>query len=163
MKTLSCIIALVFAFNYGSGQSTQNFDKFKLGTPEECKAAEPLALKASTYVLSTPFEKKDLVRLQSLSFIMSWMDATPDYTFTIDEASTKICKGNTDLLGLYVSAMTKYCLENPSSAKDEKAVKLNAITYVLNYCENPKNNMKMTKELKKLSDAKSKGELEKEL
>jgi hypothetical protein len=91
------------------------------------------------------------------------MSGTPDYNFTLDEVAGKLIKGNDDLLGLYMAAMAKYSLQNKASAKNVKLVKLNAITILLNYCEDANNNMKMTKQLKKLSEAKAKGELEQAL
>lgn len=147
----------------GSFAQLPDFENIKLDNKEECTAAEPSALQACNYILSAPYEKKDIVRLKALSFILKWMSATPDFSFTIDETATKSMKGNDDLLGLYLAAMAKYCLENREAAKDKNKVKLNAVTLVLNYCEDEKNNMKMPKALKKLSEAKAKGELEKSL
>lgn len=163
--SMKSILSIVLAIFYISSfaQTTQDYDNVKLETAAECKAAEPIVLEASNYVLSTPFEKNDIGRLKSLSLIIRWMSATPDYSFGLDEVASKIMKGNDDLLGIYMTAMTKYCLENKASAKDQKLVKLNAVTYVLNYCEDAKNNVKMTKQLKKLSEAKARGELEKSL
>ncbi|MES1226704.1 MAG: hypothetical protein ABUT20_65120 [Bacteroidota bacterium] len=157
------IIIIVLAILCNNSWAQTNYDNVKLETAADCKAADPIALEASTYLLSTPFEKDNVIRLNSLSFIIKWMSATPDYTFSIDEMASKIMKGNDELLGLYMAAMTKYCLENKASSKDQKLIKLNAVIYVLKYCEDEKNNMKMTKQLKKLSDAKAKGELESSL
>jgi hypothetical protein len=158
MKAIIVIILTIYV-NCSFAQ-VQNYDNVKLATAADCRAADPVALEASTYLLSTPFEKDNISRLKSLSFIIKWMTATPDYSFAIDETAGKLMKGSDDLLGLYMAAMTKYCLENKASANDQKLVKLNAITYVLNYVENEQNNIKMTKQLKKLSEAKAKGELE---
>jgi hypothetical protein len=156
------IVLLVFLCFSSFAQTTTNYDAVKLESATDCTVAEPLALNASTYLLSTPFEKNDLNRLKSLSFVIKWMSATPDYSFSLDEVATKLMKGN-DLLGLYMAAMTKYCLENKDASTNQKLVKLNAITLVLNYCEDAKNNIKMTKQLSKLSEAKAKGELESSL
>lgn len=157
------IIGLTVFCNCLFAQSGPDYDNIKLETAADCRAAEPMALQASTYLLSTPFEEKNITRLRALSFIIKWMSATPDYSFTLDNVASKLMKGNDDLLGLYMAAMTKYCIENKESAKDPKLVKLNAVTAVLDYCENEKNNLKMTKQLKKLAEAKAKGELEKSL
>ena len=46
------------------------------------------------------------------------MSGTPDYTFTLEAVATKIIKGNDELLGVYMACMTKFCLENKSSAND---------------------------------------------
>lgn len=161
MKTI--IIIMLAVLSISSFAQTTDYDKVKLETAADCKAADPIALEASNYLLSTPFEKDSMVRLKSLAFVIKWMSATPDYSFSLDESVTKPLKGNDDLLGLYMAGMTKYCLENKGSAKDQNLVKVNAMTYVLNYCENEENNLKMTKQLKKLSEARANGELEKSL
>ncbi len=157
---LTLLLAL---FCYSSFAQSPDYESIKLGNKEECTAAEPSAIQACTYIFSTPFEKNDLARLNALAFIIKWMSATPDFSFTIDETAIKSMKGNDDLVGLYLAAMTKYSLENREAAKDKNKVKLNAVTLVLNYCEDEKNKMKMPKALKKLSEAKAKGELEKAL
>ena len=74
----------------------------------------------------------------------------------------KIGRDN-DLLGLYMISKAKYILENKANAKDPKLVKLNAVILLLNYCSKKENSIKMTKQLKKLAEAKEKGELEKAL
>jgi len=163
MKGIIIIIMLAIVFNSSFAQSTTDYDNVKLATAADCKAADPIALEASTYLLSMPFEKDNVVRLKSLAFIIQWMSATPDYHFTLDESVVKPLKSNDEYLGLYMAAMTKYSLENKESANDLNLVKVNAMTAVLNYCENEANNMKMTKPLKKLSEAKANGELEKSL
>lgn len=159
---MKAVYILFFAIlcNSSFAQSNQNYNDIKLETAEQCQAANPAALQAANYILSTPFKEEDVQRLQSLSFILRWMEATPDFTFNIDETATKLSKENNELLGLYITAMTKYCLENKAMAEDQKQVKLNAVILVLNYCENKNNNFKMTKQLKKLSEAKAKGKLE---
>ena len=162
MKKLTLFLSLWY-FHSGYSQSLPNLDEIKLEKPADYKTAEVIATQAATYLLSTPFEKNDLDRLKSLQFVIKWMSGTPDYSFTLDNVATKILKGNDDLLGLYMACMTKYSLENKVSSTDAAEVKLNSIKMLLAYCENPDNNMRMTKALKKLSEANKKGELEKEL
>ncbi|HMU46780.1 MAG TPA: hypothetical protein PKC72_10455 [Chitinophagaceae bacterium] len=140
-----------------------NFDDVRLEQGSDYKTAEPTVMKAATYILSTPFEKNDISRLKSMQFLIKWMSGTPDYTFTLDDVAGKITKGNDDLLGTYMACMTKYCIDHPESSKDPSAVKINSLKMLLEYCENSANNMKMTKQLRKLSEANKKGELEKEL
>ena len=142
-------------------QGLPNFDTIKLEGKADYKAAEPYALQASTFLLSTPPKKDDFDRSKSFQFVIKWMSGTPDYSFAIDDVASKIMKGNDEeLLGLYMAAMTKYALENKDSAGDQKLVKLNAVTTLLNYCEDPANGIKMSKGLKKLSEAKAAGKLE---
>ena len=162
MKKLLLIFTL-FYFNYGMTQSLPNFDEIKLESGIDYKASETYSLTAANYILSTPYLKDDLSRLKSLQFIITWMEGTPDYSFTLDKVTSTVTKGNDDLLGIYLACMVKYCLENTSNSKDEKLVKLGSVKLLLAYCENPSNNIKLTKQLKKLSEANQKGELEKEL
>ncbi|HTE24030.1 hypothetical protein [Flavitalea sp.] len=159
MKTISFII-LAFFTTSSFAQSSPNYDDVELTQASDYKIADSFALQASNFLFATPFEKNNIQRLKSLSFIIKWMSGTPDYSFTLDEVATKLTKGSDDLLGLYMAAMTKYSLENKESSKDQKLVKLNSLTILLNYCENANNNIKMTKQLKKLSEAKAKGQLE---
>ena len=163
MKKIIALFTFSLLYFTSAWSQTLNFDQVKLDKGGDYKVAEPEALKAASYILATPFEKDDLSRLRSLQFIIKWMSGTPDYTFSLDKGATKIIKGNDDMLGLYMACMTKYVLENQSSAKDEKLVKLNSVKLLLDYCENSNNNIKLTKQLKKLSEANKKGELEKEL
>lgn len=162
MKKLIFVTLLLVYFNSSFCQ-LPNYDDIKLEQGPDYAAAEPSVTKAVDYILSKPLEKDDLDRLKSLQFLIKWMSGTPDFTFSLDESTSKLWKGNDDLLGVYMACMTKYCLENKANSKDEKVVKLNAVKLLLAYCENPDNKVKMTKPLKKLSEANQKGELEKEL
>jgi hypothetical protein len=163
MKKIICPLLFVLISHASFAQDLPDYDAIVLEKAADYPAADAAALSAATYLFSTPFRKNDLARLKSLQFLIKWMTGTPDYSFTLDEVASKIIKGNDDLLGLYMAAMTKYSLENKPSSKDPKLVKLNSITILLNYCEYKDNNMGMTKQLKKLSEAKAKGELEKAL
>jgi len=162
MKKLLYVLPLFF-LSPAFAQTLPKFDEIVLEQASDFKNAEVDVIKAANYMLTTPFDKDDVNRLKSLQFIIKWMSGTPNYSFALDDMAAKLMKGSDDLLGLYMVCMAKYCLENPASAKDLKAVKLNSIKLVLTYCENDANKMKMNKQLKKLSEANKKGELEKEL
>lgn len=155
-------ILLVLACHFSSAQFIPDYDQIKLQHPSDYKHADKFALNAANYLLTTPFEKDNAIRTKTLQFLSKWMSGTPDYGFAMDAVSGKFMKGNNDLLGLYMAAMGKYRLENKSSA-DINMVRLHAIKILLAYCENPTNNLKMPKGLKKLSEANKKGELEKAL
>jgi len=154
---------LLLSSNVLFSQNLPNFNDIKLDKAIDYKVADSFVLIATNYLLTTPFDKDDIGRLKSLQFVIKWMSGTPDYTFTLDEAATKIMKGSDDLLGIYMAAMSKFSLENKAASKDTKNVTLNAVKLLLNYCEKTGNNIKMTKQLKKLSEARAKGELEQAL
>ena len=154
------LIFLVFLAKFSIAQTVPDFDLIKLDKVSDYKAAEPFVLQTSTYLLSTPFDSKNENRSKSLQFIARWMSGTAEQSFVLDDAASKIIKGNDDLIGIYLAAMAKFSLENKQLAKDPKVVKLNAINSLLDYSSNKINNLKPGKQLKKLLDAREKGQLE---
>jgi len=151
---LSLTIALA-----SSGQSAYN--DIKLKEPGDYKRAESSVLKAADYLFSTKYDKEDLERLYAIEFIMKWMGGTPDFTFEVDEKFTKPFLSETDLLGLYMSAIAKFALEHQAQATDSKAINISAAKMIVDYSNKPSNNLKQTGELKKMATASKKGELEK--
>ncbi len=158
MKISLVIFTLLFSTRTFA-QTLPNFDAIKLEKAPDYKLAEPYALQTANYLLSTPFKKENKDVLNSLRFMGKWMNGTPDYSFSVADMEDKIGRDN-DLFGLYMISKAKYILENKANAKDPKLVKLNAVILLLNYCSKKENLIKMTKQLKKLAEAKEKGELE---
>lgn len=147
----------------GIAQTPPNFDLIKLEKAPDYKAAEPFVLQTSRYLLAVPFNKDDKDQAKAVQFLAKWMTGTPDYSFNPGDVASKIFKGNTSLLTMFLVSMTKYSLENKEAAKDPKLVKLNSLSILIDYCNNKSNGLKMNKDLKKLAEAKEKGELEKAL
>ena len=162
MKALIVSLFMLSGTN-SNAQTLPNFDLIKLEKTADYKPAEPFVLQTTNYLLSIPFKKDNTDRNNSLRFISKWMNGTPDYSFTFGDIADKIGKDNYDLLGIYMASLGKYTLENKVAAKDTKVAKLNAIMMLLNYCENKDNNLRMSKQLKKLAEAKEKGQLEQAL
>jgi hypothetical protein len=154
------ILFVVFFSSNVFAQTLPNFDAIKLEKAPDYKLAEPYALQTANYLLSTPYKKDDKDRMNSLRFLGKWMNGTPDYSFAVANLEDEIGK-DYDLIGMYMVSKAKYILENRINAKDQKLVKLNAMMLLLDYCTNKNNNVRMTKQLKKLAEAKEKGELEK--
>lgn len=160
---MKSIFALLLAL-LGTGAFAQaDYQSISLKNRQDCKDAEPSVLEAANYLLSTPYQDSDKQRTAALQFLVKWMGDTPDYTFSLDEDVGKLAKSDPVFLQLYMTAMAKFCLENPDSAKDAHLVKLGAFTAALNYVENADNNVAISKKLKVFSDAKANGELEKKL
>ena len=155
------IIGFLFAFSslFVKAQTVPNFDQIKLEKATDFKAAEPFVLQTANYLLTTPIIKESKDRLNSLKFITSWMRGTPDHSYVFTDVPDKIGRDN-DILGVYIAGMAKYSLDNKAISKDAKLVKLNALIILLDYCEVKENNIRMTKQLKKLAEAREKGQLE---
>jgi hypothetical protein len=106
MKKIMLALLLLYFQPSFSQTTLPNFDEIKLDQKSDYQNADPSALQAANYILSTAFNKDDLNRLKSLQFIIKWMSGTPDYIFSLDNVASKIIKGNDDLLGLYMACMT---------------------------------------------------------
>lgn len=157
-------ILLVFCLNNCFSQTLPaDLESIRLEEKADYKAAEATATQTANYFLSVPYVKKEQNRVTAFRFLFKWMSGTPDYSFPIDKDVMDLIKGNEEILPYYMACMAKYGTENPQQAKDGKVLKLNALKLLLAYCEDEKNNLKMTKQLKKLSEANKNGDLGKEL
>lgn len=158
---MSAITKLAFALTFLAvhvyAQSSIRTLEFK--TKSDFKELETEVLACATYVLTSPNSKDDMPRLVALQNIIKWMSGTPDYKFTLDESITKLSNKNSDVLSVYMAALTRFVLENPGQSGDPDAVMLNAFTLLLDYCEDQANKMKKTKELQKAISAKNEGKL----
>lgn len=158
MKHLIILLLIVSSMSAGA-QSLPNFNMIKLEKPADYKAADPFVLQTANYLLSVPYMNENKDRMSALQFMSKWMKGTNDYSFAFGETERKMFSDNNDLFGVYMASLAKYTLENKVAAKDAKVAKLNALTLMLSYCEQKSNNIKYSKQLKKLSDAKAKGQL----
>jgi hypothetical protein len=142
--------------------SAQNFSEWEaisFNKAEDYRKHEGTVLDISNYILNTPRKADDRNQVIAFRTLLKWMSGTPDYSFSLDNSLDDVMKNNEDVLGIYMASMTKYVLENKDKAKDAKAVKLNAFTTMLSYCEKEGNGIKQTKGMKKALEAKNKGEL----
>ena len=146
------LAAALFCFQLTYSQDLPNFESITLEKGPDYKAAESSVLAAANYVLSTPVDDNNDSRKKALSFVLRWMMGTPDYSFQIDAEDSKIFKGSDAMLGVYMTALSKYAIENPTNAKDQKLVKDGARDMVIAYCQKAENNLKMTKGLKKVAE-----------
>ena len=146
-----------------TAQTIPNFDLIKLEKTSDYKKAEPFVILSANFILSTPIKIDNKDRYNSLRFISQWMNGTTDYSFAMEDMIEKIGKGDNDHLAIYVSALSKYTIENKPVVKNAIQLKVEAITTLLNYCQDKNNNLRLTKQLKKFVEAKEKGQLEQAL
>lgn len=158
MKRILLICLLVFAVGDVFAQSLPQFNQIKLQSNKDCKLAEPQVLQTANFILATPIDTNGSLRTVAAQFLMKWMDGTQDYTFTLDENSTRSFLQNNDLMMVYVASMAKYAILN--KPRNSKAITINAIKNLLAYINDPANKVIKTDGLKDLSQANDKGELE---
>jgi hypothetical protein len=76
MKTL-CIVLLSFVTNFLFAQTNTNYDNVKLEQASDYVLADSFAIEAANFLFATPFEKDNLQRLKSLSFVIRWIVSSP--------------------------------------------------------------------------------------
>ncbi|MDQ7948387.1 MAG: hypothetical protein REI78_13720 [Pedobacter sp.] len=134
--------------------------QIKLNKNSQYKAAEPSVGKVVDYLFATPINKKNKTRNEAGQFLLRWMNGTPDFTFFLEEKETDFFNTNSELMLMYMAALTKFALENPN-IKDQKAMVLGAMSIVLPYLNSQDDKKTWSAELWQLNDAHQKGKLEK--
>ncbi len=150
MKKSICLISIILLSLNGFGQNFSQLNNQKLKTSQDFKQAEDNALEASNYLLNTPYNKNDVNRLYAIQYVIKWMEGTPDYTFSIGSKAMTLTKGSDKLLSLYFAAMTKAVLENKGTKLTDDQIYYESEAYLVDFCANPKNNLKPSKAIKKI-------------
>lgn len=159
MKRITLLLLTLVTGIVSFAQDLPDFGAIQLDKKEDYDAiANKAALAASSYLLSTPSDKKNQDRLKAAQYLIRWMTGTPEYNFTLD-ADNKLLKKNDDLLVVYMAGMSKYALENKEASADTKMLKLNSIRAVLQYAKDPANKVKQTSDIRKAIEAEEKGQL----
>lgn len=155
MKTF--VTSAVFLFLNASvgAQDFATYNQLSMSAPKDYKSLEPMILEAVSYLYSQPVNQDKENRQQALAFIMKWMEGTPDYTFSIGQEAMELTKGNSDLFGLYLVAMSKAVLENLTEPLSDQRIHELATETLIQYTADEKNGLKPNKALKKLIKDKS--------
>jgi hypothetical protein len=149
MRKLLFSLLLICICCVSNAQMVYPYQDIKLEKPSDYKETEPMALSASNFLLTTPFAEVDAGRDGALSFLTAWMTGTKDYQFYL-KGFVEDISVDKNVLTLYVAAMAKYTLENKAEAVNPIKVEHQACKIVLAYCDDPKNNFKLKKKLRKL-------------
>ena len=98
-------------------------------------------LESANYIMSHPVNQLDQIRNDAMGTVLFWMMNTPKYTFLIDETIVHLIEKNEEILAIYMVAMTQFVLENQNYSDDTDKIKLQAFIRLLDYCDNPQNNI----------------------
>ena len=150
--TLSTMLAALAGFS----QSMPPIDSVRLATAADYRAAEPIALQVSNYILSTPSDDKSLPRLNGTKFLLDWTEGTPDYTFDLDKDVIKYFEKDIDLMGVYTASLTVCALQN-KSVKDSKALTSLAVKRFIAYISDTNNKVDLNSKLKKMIEVNQNG------
>ncbi len=150
MKKIIFIVIITLFCNISFGQNFSELAEFEFESAESYKPAESQVLLCANYLFDNPTNIAELNRLNSIQYIMKWMTGTPDYTFDIGEKAMELTKGNSDLLGLYMAAMSKVVIENNDGKLSSDGLYTRAEKILVDYCSVSENNIKPSKKIKKL-------------
>ena len=150
MKKIILIIASSFILNFSFGQNFTELANYEFKSVESYKAQENNILLCANYLFNNPINKEELNRQISIQYIMKWMMGTPDYTFDIGKDATELTKGSTDLLALYMAAMSKVVIENKGEVLTGDDIYMQSEEILVNYCANTDNKIKPSKKIKKI-------------
>ncbi|TRZ46162.1 hypothetical protein [Robertkochia solimangrovi] len=133
--------------------TAQNFEiiqDIKFNSAESYNDNSDLVLECANFLFKNPADYKKANRYRAVSFIINWMQGTPDYTFDISKDAMDLTKGNDELLGLYMAAMTKTVLDNPDLELSGKEIYKRSEKLLVDYCADPKNNINPSRSIKKI-------------
>ncbi len=150
MKKILLIILMVCASHVSFAQDFSALANYEFKSVESYETEKEKVLMCANYLFDHPANQSELNRLVSIAYIMKWMEGTPEYTFQIDDKAMELTKGNKDLLGLYLAAMTKVVLDNKGDKLTEEQIYNQAEDILVNYCSNSKYKMKPSKKIKKI-------------
>lgn len=154
---------IIFAFLFllstsVTAQELPNLKNVKLNKKTSYKQAEPTVIKVVDYLFQTPIDKKNKSRNNAGQFLVDWMNGTPDYVFYLEEKESSFFNTDADLLLMYMAALSKFSLENPT-VKEKQQQALGAMNLVLPYLYQQSDKKIWTKELWQLHDAHKNGKL----
>ena len=149
MKKIIFIITL-FNLTISFGQNFDEIKNYEFKTIESYQTEKPKVLLFANYLFDNPASKEELNRLYAIQYIMKWMTGTPDYKFELGKREIDLTKGNSDLLGLYMAAITKVVLENKGDKLDSDSIYNRAEALLVNYCSDATNKMKPSRKIKKI-------------
>lgn len=131
----------------------------ELSTDSQIENTNSKVLKACEFLLNTPMVKKNEDRERAGGLIVKWMQSTPDYSFVINDFVHEMTKGKENLMQLYLAGLAKATLESTNPYEEQEEIQATCMHAFLDYCAEPSNNVKSTKEMKKVLDARDEGRL----
>lgn len=149
-KKVFLILFTTFIISKLFAQNFSELANYEFESSESYKPSENQVLICANYLFDNPADQAELNRLYSTQYIIKWMTGTPDYTFDIGEDAMELTKGNSDLLGLYMAAMSKVVIENEGENLIDNEIYNQAETLLVKYCSDPNNKMKPSKKIKKI-------------
>jgi hypothetical protein len=148
MKKFIVSVVLLFCAHSSFSQFAYPYGEIKLEKPADYKDAEPIAMNAATFLLTTAYKKDDDDRNKAFLFLVNWTKGNMDYHFELHGVILEL-KDNREIMSLFIPAMVKFCLENKTLSSNVSLIEASAVKAVLDYCNDPSKNFVLTKKLRK--------------
>jgi hypothetical protein len=103
--------------------------------------AENMVLNCVEYLTSNSLDITNINSGHAETFLLRWMNGTPDYSFSMNQTVCKIMESNISLLSIYIAFFAKYVIENKNRLKNENEICNDVISSLLDYCKNYNINM----------------------
>jgi hypothetical protein len=144
-------------------QEFSSLKDIKFEKPEEYAIQHDNVLACAKFLFDTPIDQKAEQRADAKDFLLRWSIGTPNYTYMLGDPFTMLVEAKEELGILQLAAMIQLSIENEELAKNDTELGYKAALKVVKYAENPKNNVKANKALRKMFAAKKDGTLRKYL
>lgn len=154
MKKLFLFAAL-FSFSIGAfAQSEPSFSLSELKTKDDMNV---VAMKAISYILSTPADTAQQMRKDAKDYLMIWMEKTEDYSFAIDNIAVDLLEENKEEGFVFFAAMAEAMMKD----KSQSPQKINeaAAKRLIQYSAVSRNKLQPGAALTKMTEADKKGKL----
>lgn len=144
-----------------SAMYSQNFSYVKeieLNTDAQLKFAEEDVLECCYYLVAARYNKNDEQRVLATSFVTRWVNVQFNVETLLDEKIKQVVKERDELNDLFWIYYALRYIENEGDIGKDELTEA-ALTGVIDFCENPVNKIRLTKDLKHLKQAMEDGEL----
>lgn len=154
---LITVIALLVAVSMYS-QDFSYVKEIELNNTDQIKGAEEDVLECCYYLVGARYDKKDEQRIFAADFVSRWLASVFDDQDVLNEKIKVITEGREDLNRLYEIYYALNYIENEGEISEEE-LKEAAFGGLIDFCDNPLNKIKLTKELKGLKQIIEDGKL----
>lgn len=144
---------------YGQDDSI-NLADYPLNEQADYDKAEPVILQLSELILKAPLDPELKNRKIIIAYIFSWMEGNTEHQFMIHTWIVELSEKNTDLLGLFMAAVSKVTLEHADEERSDAYIQLQTAKLLADYINNPDNGVKIKGKVKKFIRAEKEGTLE---
>lgn len=152
MKKVVFFLAFLLSSGVVPAQYAYPYEEIRLDKPASYKENEPLALAAAKLLLTTPYNEEDKSRERAFQFLLKWTGGYKNYDFRLSGVILDVVDEK-EVMTLLIAAMTKFCVENPELGNNVKMIEKNAVSTVLTYCNNPANNFRLKKKVRRKLEA----------